>query len=115
MAMGEVFDALQMMNQMYKLNLSASDVLGAEMNFKSALAMRGNFPKELATDSKALAGEWEIVTYLKPRERALSMRELNTLATKSVAGAATAGKVAGARPTKAVATTRKAPAKKKAK
>lgn len=88
--MGEVFDALQLLNQTFKLNLSAMDVLRAEGMFKSELARRANFPKEYLTDQQALVSNWEIMTYLKPRERPLSMRELNTLAQQAVKGS-TAG------------------------
>lgn len=84
--MGEVFDALQMLNQMYKLNLSGAQVLRAEQSFKSELARRGNFPKELKSNTDALASDWEVVTYLKPREKTISMRQLNTLAEQTVSG-----------------------------
>jgi hypothetical protein len=89
--MGEVFDALQMLNQMYKLNLSGAEVLRAEQSFKSELARRGNFPKELKSNTEALASDWEVVTYLKPREKSISMRQLNTLAERTVSGSVAAG------------------------
>jgi hypothetical protein len=92
--MGEVFDALQMLNQMYKLNLSGAQVLRAEQSFKSELARRGNFPKELKSNTDALASGWEVVTYLKPRDKAISMRQLSSLAEEAVAGKTAAGRLA---------------------
>jgi hypothetical protein len=99
--MGEVFNALARLNTTLKLGLTGDQLLRAEGSFKSELAMRANFPRELATGT-ALAENWEIVTYLRPRETRLSMTRLQELAKMTATTGATTGTIGGSVLTKAV-------------
>ena len=83
--MGEVFNALEVMNRTMKLGLSSKDLLRAEMGFKSALARQGNPDPTLPADPVALAEGYEVVATLKPRAEKLSVDQLSTLARKEVA------------------------------
>lgn len=82
--MGELFEALQILNRTYDLGLSGQQILRAEADFKQILAERVNFPKEFRANDQRLAGQWEIMTYLKPREEKMTMDQLADLAERSV-------------------------------
>ncbi|MEA2686872.1 MAG: hypothetical protein QOE93_2067 [Actinomycetota bacterium] len=82
--MGEVFNALEVMNRTMKLGLSAKDLLRAEMGFKSALAMQGNPDPTLPTDPVALAEGFEVVATIRPRAETKTLNELSVLAAKEV-------------------------------
>lgn len=81
--MGEVFNALEVLNRTMKLGLSAQDVLRAEMGFKSILAQRGN-PAELPADPIELAEGFEIVTTIQPRADRLSVDQLSAYARREL-------------------------------
>jgi hypothetical protein len=80
--MGEVFHALEVLNRTMKLGLNSSDLLRAEMGFKSVFAQHGNPDPgfELPTDPIALAEGYELVSTLRPREEPLPLRQLSTYA-----------------------------------
>lgn len=82
--MGEVFNALETLNRTMKLGLSSSDLLRAEMGFKSALAMQGNPDPTLPEDPVALAEGYEIVATIQPRAENLSLDQLSKFARREV-------------------------------
>ena len=82
--MGEIFHALEVLNRTMKLGLEPPQLLRAEMGFKSALAMRGNPDPTLPSDPVELAEGYEFVATLQPREEALSLRDLSSLARKEM-------------------------------
>jgi len=82
--MGEIFNALEVLNRTMKLGLSGTDLLRAEAGFKSAFAQQGNPDPTLPTDPVALAEGYELVATLRPREEALPLAQLATLARKEV-------------------------------
>lgn len=76
--MGEVFHALEVMNRTMKLGLSSSQLLRAEMGFKSAFAQQGNpDPTIDAADPVALAEGYELVATLQPRSERMSLGDLS--------------------------------------
>lgn len=82
--MGEIFNALEVLNRTMKLGLSSQQVLRAEMGFKSALAQQGNPNPELPSDPVALAEGYELVATLRPRQEALSLGQLSTFARREM-------------------------------
>jgi hypothetical protein len=82
---GEVFNALEVLNRTMKLGLSGTDLLRAEAGFKSAFAQQGNPNPELPSDPVALAEGYELVAELRPRQEAVPITKLATLARKEVA------------------------------
>ncbi len=82
--MGEVFNALEVMNRTMKLGLSSKDLLRAEMGFKSALARQGNPDPTIPEDPVALAEGFEVVATIRPRAEKLSLDQLSVLARKEV-------------------------------
>jgi hypothetical protein len=83
--MGEIFNALEVLNRTMKLGLKAPDILRAEMGFKSALARQGNpDPTIPADDPIALAEGFELVATLQPRAEPLSLGQLSTLARREM-------------------------------
>ena len=124
--MGEIFNALEVLNRTMKLGLKAPDILRAEMGFKSALARQGNpDPTIPADDPIALAEGFELVATLRPRAEALSLGQLSTLAKREMSSPRTkvdaktfkqiGSAIDAAVPVKMPTTTaKKAPAAKKA-
>lgn len=82
--MGEIFHALEVLNRTMKLGLAPTEVLRAEMGFKSALALQGNPNPTLPEDPVALAEGYELVAELRPRAEALSLGQLSTLAKREM-------------------------------
>ncbi|MDQ1399726.1 MAG: hypothetical protein QOJ52_3102 [Acidimicrobiaceae bacterium] len=84
--MGEIFNALEVLNRTMNLGLSSHQLLGAEMGFKSALAMQGNPDPthSLPTDAVELAQGYEVVATLRPRAEKLSLEQLSTFAQHEV-------------------------------
>ena len=84
--MGEIFNALEVLNRTMDLGLSPQQLLGAEMGFKSALAMQGNPDPTAAlpTDAVELAQGYEVVATLRPRAEKLSLEQLSTFAQTEV-------------------------------
>ena len=80
--MGEIFNALETLNRTMKLGLSGTELLRAEMGFKSALARQGNPDPtvDIPEDPIALAEGFELVATLQPRREALSLTQLSTYA-----------------------------------
>jgi hypothetical protein len=89
--MGEIFNALEVLNRTMKLGLSHTEVLRAEMGFKSALAKRGNPDPTLVLpdDPVALTEGYELVATLRPRAERLSLQQLSTLARREMTRPAT--------------------------
>ncbi|MGI8984030.1 MAG: hypothetical protein ACR2HM_05795 [Acidimicrobiales bacterium] len=83
--MGEIFHALEVLNRTMKLGLEPTEILRAEMGFKSALALQGNPNPTLPEDPVALAQGYELVAELRPRAEALSLGQLSTLAKREMA------------------------------
>ncbi|MGI8685184.1 MAG: hypothetical protein ACR2MO_08880 [Acidimicrobiales bacterium] len=81
--MGEVFNALEVLNRTMKLGLSASDLMRAEGGFKSALARRG-YPEAARLDMAAIAENYEVRAVLQKRAQPLSLGTLAALATKEI-------------------------------
>jgi hypothetical protein len=86
--MGEVFNALETMNRTLKLGLSPSQLLGAEMGFKSAYAKVSN-PNPTAggvpQDPVELAQGYEMVVSFRPRAQKLTLAQLSSFATQTAA------------------------------
>jgi hypothetical protein len=82
--MGEVFNALETLNRTMKLGLSSSDLLRAEMGFKSALARQGNPDPTLPEDRVELAEGYEIVATVQRRAENLSLDQLSKFARREV-------------------------------
>jgi hypothetical protein len=81
--MGEVFDALQVMNRTLKLGLTAHQMVRAEMVFKSEVAREKHSDAAAPTDPVALAEEYEAFVTLKRREKKLSLKELMNVSDKA--------------------------------
>jgi hypothetical protein len=84
--MGEVFHALEVMNRTMKLGLTASDLLRAEMGFKSAYARVSNPDPvdQLPSDPVALAEGFELVATLRKREEPVDLQQLSAFARREV-------------------------------
>lgn len=82
--MGEVFNALETLNRTMKLGLTSSDLLRAEMGFKSALARQGNPDPTLPEDPIALSEGYEVVATIRPRAENLSLDQLSKFARREV-------------------------------
>ena len=85
--MGEVFRALEVLNDTMELGLTSRHILRAEIAFKSSFAQQGN-PSAVAglpTDPVALAEGYELVTSLQPRAKTLSLSQLSSYAKEAVA------------------------------
>ncbi|WP_028350252.1 hypothetical protein [Bradyrhizobium murdochi] len=80
--MGEIFHALEVMNRTMNLGLSGTDMLRAEMAFKSALAKQGNPDPslKLPDDPVTLASGYELRATIRPRPVKLSLRQLSKFA-----------------------------------
>ncbi|MFI4973629.1 MAG: hypothetical protein ACHP84_03705 [Caulobacterales bacterium] len=85
--MGEVFNALEVMNRTLNLGLSHTQLLGCEMGFKSEMARRGN-PNPTAgvpQDPVALAEGFELVVSFRPRAQKLTLSQLSDFARRTAA------------------------------
>ncbi|MGH9279430.1 MAG: hypothetical protein ACRD12_15170 [Acidimicrobiales bacterium] len=82
--MGEIFNALEVMNRTMALGLSPQDLLRAEMGFKSELARRVNPDPTITSDPIAVARNYELVAELRPRAQELSLEQLSTFARQEV-------------------------------
>ena len=85
--MGEVFHALQHLNESLKLGLSGEQLSRAESSFKSRFAQISN-PDPVLTrlkgNEQAIAEEYEFVAVLQPRARKIATTELRTMADTAV-------------------------------
>jgi len=77
--MGEIFEAYVVLNQTFNLGLKTQDLMRAEGSFKSLLAERGNFPKELRLNQAKLTQGFEYKGKLVPRARAMDQNTLSRL------------------------------------
>lgn len=84
--MGEVFDALQVLNRTMKLGLSAHDLMAAEMTFKHELARdSARHPdKHVPADPVALSEDYELFVTLKRRPTKVSLSDLSRYAGQAV-------------------------------
>jgi hypothetical protein len=82
--MGEIFNALEVLNRTMKLGLKPPDILRAEAGFKSALARQGNPDPTLPEDPVELTEGFELVAELRPRAERLSLGQLSTLAKREM-------------------------------
>lgn len=82
--MGDIFNALEVLNRTMKLGLKPPELLRAEAGFKSALARQGNPDPTLPEDPVALTQGYELVAELRPRAEALSLGQLSTLAKREM-------------------------------
>ncbi|HET7487022.1 MAG TPA: hypothetical protein VFJ85_03780 [Acidimicrobiales bacterium] len=115
--MGEIFNALEVLNRTMKLGLSGLDLMRAEAGFKSALVTHGNPDPNLPRDPVALAEGYELKATFRPRaDGAIPLAKLATLARKEVSRPQVRVDAKAFREIdRAIAATAKAPAKAAAK
>jgi hypothetical protein len=91
--MGEVFDALQVLNRTMKLGLSGNALMAAEMAFKLELARglarnpedaRLIEGKNVPSDPVALQEDYEVLVTLRQRSRKRALSDLSKYATKAM-------------------------------
>lgn len=82
--MGEVFNALEVLNRTMKLGLSSTQLMRAEAGFKSALAMKGNPDPTREIDLVSIVENYEVKATLTKREKPLSLGTLEALAKREM-------------------------------
>jgi hypothetical protein len=83
--MGEIFEAYVVLNETFNLGLKTQDLMRAEGSFKSLLAERVNFPKELRLNQAKLTEGFEFKGQLVRRRRALDHNALSRLGATTTA------------------------------
>jgi hypothetical protein len=96
--MGEVFDALKVMNRTLNLGLSGRQMMAAEAKFKVDLGRQPDRhpDNDVPADPVALTEEYELFVSLKRRQKKVSLSELVRMAEEDVAQPT---KAVGVRPT----------------
>ena len=81
--MGEIFEAYNVLNNTLNLGLKMQDLIRAEGMYKSLLAQRARFPKEMAFNQTKMTEQFEVKAQLVKRKRAINQRTLNTLGART--------------------------------
>lgn len=80
--MGEIFNALEVLNRTMKLGLSGQELMRAEAGFKSALARQGNPDPTL--DTVGLVENYELKVSFQKRAQPMKLGTLAALARREV-------------------------------